>query len=470
MSGLLLAFPLESVLLRLALALGVALLLLRIVSGVALRSPRARTVLAATPFLVAGAVIVLSGRDLGLPSLLVPTGQASGALAVPVADRYLDFVPGAPLLVALWASVSVLLFGTRLVRARRFRSELVGRAVRAEPRIAALVLSLSRRIGIAPPRVLIVDDEVAGAAVVGVRDPLLFIDASTLEALDAKELEGVLAHELAHVARRDNLVAWAVSAIRDVAFFVPGARWAVQALHREREAAADQDAATLTGRPAALASGLLRVVELRGALRTAPAVPHGCAALAPASSVVDRVELLLAGSRPTAREHRLEMSLAAVVGLVAVALAVVLPTLLAGAGGERDALGVLVGPGAPGTASSQDGSALPDEEARVFAVYRSVGPSGTASSPSATAARAVHRSADVIGPEDRPGMVAACAAGAEACRTVGSGAVLALRPAPIVLVEAPQQPRWQATPVSETVAGERFGLFWLSRLDVAAGG
>jgi hypothetical protein len=41
-SGLLLAFPLESVALRLLLALGAALVLLRIISGWDLRSPRAR--------------------------------------------------------------------------------------------------------------------------------------------------------------------------------------------------------------------------------------------------------------------------------------------------------------------------------------------------------------------------------------------------------------------------------------------
>jgi hypothetical protein len=55
------------------------------------------------------------------------------------------------------------------------------------------------------------------------------------------------------------------------------------------EAAADQDAVEVTGRPAALASGLLQVVELAGAARR---VPHGCAALVPSSSVVDRVQLL----------------------------------------------------------------------------------------------------------------------------------------------------------------------------------
>ena len=102
-SGLLLAFPLESVALRLAVALAVALVLLRVLSGRHLRSAHARTMLALTPFVVAAVVIVLSLRDLALPALLVPTEERAGALALPVADRYLDFAPIAPVVISLWA-------------------------------------------------------------------------------------------------------------------------------------------------------------------------------------------------------------------------------------------------------------------------------------------------------------------------------------------------------------------------------
>ncbi len=462
-SGLLLAFPLESVALRLALALGAALVLLRIVSSLELRSPRARSALAVSPFIVATAVILMSSRDLGLPSVLVQSGAATGSLAVPVADRYLDFVPVGPLVIALWAGVSLTSIGLRVARARRFRWDALVGARPAEPRVAALVLRLSRRLGITPPRVLVVDGPIGGAAVVGVRDPLLLLDAATLIALDPEELEGVVAHELAHVARHDNLVAWAVAVVRDVAFFVPGARWAVHALHREREAAADHDAATLTDRPAALASGLLRVVELG---RDGRSMPHACAAFAPSGSVVDRVELLLNGTRPTVREHRMELSLAAAVGLVAVAVAVVLPGVLTGSEGQRDALGVLVGPGARSTdghgafGSDAEGPAL---EGRVFSVYRSVDPA-TADGGTAVGSPDV-RVFDVIGSEDRPGMAEACAVGGRSCRAQAAAYRLTLRPAPIVLLDHPVAGRWQATPVSDAVAGDRFAVYWLARMD-----
>jgi len=460
-SGLLLAFPLESVAVRLVLALGVALVLLRIVSSWDLRSPRARSVLAASPFVVAAAVVLLSSGDLGLPSILVPSGVGVGALAVPVADRYLDFAPMAPIVVGVWATVSLAMLARRASRAARIRREVLADASPVEPRVAAAVLRLARAFGIAPPRVLLVDRIVAGAAVLGVRDPLLLVDSTMLAELDDEELEGVLAHELAHVARRDNLVAWAVSMVRDVAFFVPGAGWAVRALHREREAAADLDAAELTGRPAALASGLLKVVAQVSGARS---VPHGCAALVPTSSVVDRVELLLSEERPTARDHRTELALAAAVSLVAIAAAVVVPSLLSGEHGQRDALGVLFG-AAPDFVAETAGEA--DVEARVFAVYRDAGAGDGLGAP-ARSGSAV-RTLDVIGPEDRPGMAQACASGAVGCATRSGNPGLALRPAPIVLIEHPVAVRWQATPVSEAVSGERFAVYWLSRLDQVLG-
>ena len=456
-SGLLLAFPLESVVLRLALALGVALVLLRVVSSWELRSPRARSVLAVSPFVVAATIIIASSGDLGLPSVLVPSVVGGGSLAVPVADRYLDFTPGAPVIVGTWLSVSVLLIARRIGRAARFRRTLIDAAVPAEPRVAAVVLRTSRALGVTPPRALVVPHAMGGAAVLGVRDPLLLIDAPTLALLDDEELEGVIAHELAHVARRDNLLAWGASIVRDVAFFVPGAGWAVRALHREREAAADLDAVAVTGRPAALASGLLRVV---GRPTDGRRVPLGCAALAPASSVADRVELLLRDDRPTHTEHRTELALTAAVSLLAIAVAIVLPGLLSGSEGQRDALGLLVG-----TAAEQEPA---DEvviatEGRVFAVFRGVAAPVGDGAPSTSGDRV--RNAELFGAEDRAGSARACAAGVATCQFQHAATALPLQPAPIVLLEEPVAARWQATPVSDAVTGQRFAVYWLARLE-----
>ncbi len=453
-SGFLLAFPLESVAIRLVLALGVALLLLRIVSRWDLRSPRARTVLAGSPFVVAAAIVLLSSRDLGLPSLLIPSDGAGGALALPVADRYLQFAPMSPVLVGLWAAVSLTLITRRGLRAARFRRGVLASARPAPPRVAAIVVRIARELGVTPPRVLVSRGATGGAAVIGARDPVVLIEEEVLLHLDAEELEGVIAHELAHVARRDNLVAWAVAIVRDVAFFVPGSGWAVRALHREREAAADQDAVAVTRRPAALASGLLSVVELAAGSRH---VPHGCAALVSSSSVVDRVQLLIGEHPATAKEHRTELALALAVSLVAVAGAVIVPGLLTGQDGEREALGVLVG-AAPEVSTAVDTAAY---TGRVFTVYRQVG----AIAPGGDQPVGVDVGrADLFGAEDRPGVARACSVDGVGCPDLGRMTGLVLRPRPIVLIQDRVSARWQATPVSSGASSDRFGFYWLARL------
>jgi beta-lactamase regulating signal transducer with metallopeptidase domain len=458
-SGLLLAFPLESVALRLAIALAVALAAVRLLRRRDLRSPKARVLLAVSPFVVVAGVVAVSSRDLALPALLRPSVDAAGALALPVAGRYLDFAPAsASLFLSLWAGVVIVLMLMRYGRAQQHRMALLEDAEVAEPRVAAVVGRLAREMAILPPLVLSKELASGGASLVGVREPVLVIDHRLLAVLDDAELEGVIAHELAHVARRDNLVAWLVAFARDVVFFVPGASSAVRALHREREAAADQDAVAVTGRPAALASGLLRALDITGPQRGAV---HGCAALVPESDLVQRVRTLVDQDAPTStsRRHRYELLVTATVSLLALTAAIVVPRLLAGGEGQRDAIGVLVG--AP-VARTTDDALLPAAVGRVFEVYRrSARP---AAGPTEQVDPMTLRAPELFGAEDRPGSVAACAAGSGTCVTAARAPALALRPAPIVLLEDAVSVRWQATPVLERPGSESFMVFWLARI------
>jgi heat shock protein HtpX len=111
-----------------------------------------------------------------------------------------------------------------------------------------------------------------------------------MELLSPAELEGVMAHELTHVANRDVMVMTLASFFATIAayivqfgFFFGGTSnddddgpstavlllvslavyvvsfFLMQALSRYREYAADRGAAVLTGRPSALASALVRI-------------------------------------------------------------------------------------------------------------------------------------------------------------------------------------------------------------------
>lgn len=89
----------------------------------------------------------------------------------------------------------------RMSRAREVTHE-------QEPRLHNLVEGLAIAAGIPKPRVHIVEDEAPNAFATG-RDPehaSIAVTTGLLAKLNRVELEGVIAHELAHVKNRDTLV------------------------------------------------------------------------------------------------------------------------------------------------------------------------------------------------------------------------------------------------------------------------
>lgn len=452
-AGVLLSLPTESIAIRVVIASLAAALLARLLLRTGLRVPRIRAATALVPALALTGVLLLFWGSLRLPALMMPV-EAADALPIPVSNSYLHFAPAAvPLLLGLWATVAGVRLGLRVRALRRSRRAAVD-AFRADSmgpvRVRRTVRQLASQLRIQPPPVAVVDDCVGGATVVGVSQPVLMIDSVLATDLDDEELEGVIAHELAHVKRRDNLVAFALGLIRDVAFFVPGVRWAVRQLHAERELAADQLAVHVTGRPAALASGLLRVVDL---VEAPAARDVACASLVPHGTVVGRVQLLI-DDRPAAGPGRGTLELSALT--LAVALAVVagarIPTALAGAG-ERDALAVLFPP--IGVAAE----AVDAPESRAFQVYRDTSRLEASASAAAPAAAIV----DDDPTELHPNSLRACAAGGASCDRSPSSPGLGLQPRPLVRTDTAMVDRWRANPVVSTEEG--LAVYWLQRLE-----
>nr|CAA9363140.1 MAG: Probable protease htpX homolog 1 [uncultured Nocardioidaceae bacterium] len=143
------------------------------------------------------------------------------------------------------------------------------------------------------PRVAIADTDLPNAFATG-RSPdhaVVCVTTGILRRLDVDELEGVLSHELAHVAHRDVAVMTVASSLGLLAGFITrwglyfgGGRernnngvpiwlvvWLVsilvycisfvltRALSRYRELSADRTGAYLTGKPSALASALTKI-------------------------------------------------------------------------------------------------------------------------------------------------------------------------------------------------------------------
>jgi heat shock protein HtpX len=196
--------------------------------------------------------------------------------------------------------------------------ELVLRAARAkpladdeEPELRALVERAAAAADLPVPRVALVRSWAPNALAAGLKPERATIVVTTelLRRLDARELEAVVAHELAHVANRDGLVMtfvsgpamlgaamWSSDDGRAQVFYVLF-YWPVHVLglllmwtiSRYREYAADRGAAMITGAPEQLMSALTKIAERepRGDLRGGAAVSALCIVPAQRKSKLD---------------------------------------------------------------------------------------------------------------------------------------------------------------------------------------
>lgn len=453
--GVLLSLPVESIAIRAVLATAVCVGLARVVLRLGIRSPTVRVVVAIAPAAVLLAVVLAASTQLRLPQLFVPV-DGVGVLPIRVADGYQNFSPlEVPLLIGVWAAL-VLFRLTRRGIALRSARRSARRAVvvgQMPGNVRDLALRVAADLQVPTPTVTVVPSCPGGAYVVGSRRPVIVLDRELVARLDPHELEGVIAHELAHIRRRDNSVASLVGVIRDLAFFVPGIGWAARQLHRERELAADQVAVGATGRPGALAGGLLKVLEV------GPGSSSPCAAFAPHGSLVDRVTILVDDRPPPcSTRRRLEVGTAAVIASLSVVTAMVVPTVLAGSDRERDAVALVWST----TTSGQTDQVEFAADARAFDVYRR------------STIDTVEREVPVAVPHDehatsyRRSTLHACATVDASCPTPDRTPGLGMRPQPVITVDDALTGQWRSRPVVDVAGDARsdgFRLYWLALRD-----
>lgn len=100
----------------------------------------------------------------------------------------------------------------------------------------------------------------------GIRKSSINISSSLIEVLDREELEGVIAHEIAHIIRRDNAISWFLLPFRFIMFYNPIALVEFRRIIHDREKLCDDIASSLTGKPLAFASSLIKVFRISRAV------------------------------------------------------------------------------------------------------------------------------------------------------------------------------------------------------------
>jgi beta-lactamase regulating signal transducer with metallopeptidase domain len=141
---------------------------------------------------------------------------------------------------------------------------------------------------------LLVSGRIASPMATGFRHPAVIVPSNLLAHFGESELDHVLLHELAHVARRDdwsNLFARCLSAVVGLH---PVAAWTLRQIARERELACDDWVVSRIGEARPYAASLARLFEVcRGQRRVVLAT--GMAGRA--SQLGERIETLLASGR-----------------------------------------------------------------------------------------------------------------------------------------------------------------------------
>ncbi len=168
----------------------------------------------------------------------------------------------APYLTLLWG-LGVLLLTLRLLGGVWVSARLGRRGQLAPARYQQRLLELSRHLGIKASVRLLESRAVAVPVVAGWLKPVILLPSSALSGLTPLQLEMILAHELAHVRRRDPLVNALQHLVETALFYHPAVWWVSHVMRQERESCCDDVATRLCGDPLAYAETLARLERLR---------------------------------------------------------------------------------------------------------------------------------------------------------------------------------------------------------------
>src|SRR6478752_5063412 len=231
------------------------------------------------------------GKDTGLQVRMAVTIFLLGLVYVVLAVTLLYFLQSAILMIVIVGGLAAInLFASDKLAL----AAMGGRVVTPQeaPQLHAMIDRLCVQADLPKPKVAVANTAMPNAFAVGRSPKNATVCATTgiMELLSPAELEGVMAHELTHVANRDVMVMTLASFFATIAayivqfglifgggassdddspsvlvlFLVSLAVYVVsfflmQALSRYREFAADRGASLITGRPSALASALVKI-------------------------------------------------------------------------------------------------------------------------------------------------------------------------------------------------------------------
>jgi beta-lactamase regulating signal transducer with metallopeptidase domain/tetratricopeptide (TPR) repeat protein len=204
---------------------------------------------------------------------------------------------GAESLVALWLAGSFLAFAWTSLQVYRFR-RLLRYAKRAPEDVQRRTRQLARRMQLRHcPIVWLLPGVVSPMLWAVGRRPRLLFPAELLARLDDKQQAAILAHELAHLRRRDHWVRLVEMVALGLYWWHPVAWWARHQLREAEEQCCDAWVVwTLAGAGRAYALALIRTVDFFSQVR--PALPMGASGIGRVTQLRRRLTMIMQGTIP----------------------------------------------------------------------------------------------------------------------------------------------------------------------------
>ena len=213
---------------------------------------------ASEPERVIGVVSVESGE---IDKLTAPAAEIQTPTISPVVAKQAK--PGKPLpwaeiALGLWLSIA-LWQAWQLRRAVRHSKNLRRSAWNVDEVTITQAERLREELGIQTNIAVCWSAEISSPQAHGVWNPMILLPHRWSRGVEATVLNHALAHEMAHIKRRDPLVVWLQYVARILFGFNPAVWYAIHQMNRERESACDDWALRLGDAPRSYANSLVTV-------------------------------------------------------------------------------------------------------------------------------------------------------------------------------------------------------------------
>lgn len=260
----------------------------------------------------------------GTHPIIAPIDRANSTILASV------WIP--ELLLAVWLCGTLVVLLVWCIRWRQVSIAVRTGEVAPRGREARILQRLQGEMKLRGRIQIVHTQQMTEPGIFGIFRPVLLWPTELTAHLDDAHVRAILAHELLHVRRKDNLMAAMHMLVEALFWFHPMVWWLESRIVQERERACDEAVLELIDEPELYAEGLLK------ACRFCLESPLICVSGIAGSNLRDRI------LRITSRQSGLQLSLARKIVLGAVAFAIVAVPMAFGTLGAMPSQGSLLHP------------------------------------------------------------------------------------------------------------------------------